>query len=425
MVVRIVTAPHHVIVMVEDNGPGVPLVLREKIFQPWVKLTNNSVSGMGLGLSICRTAMQEMEGTIVCEERKDGNSGACIMMKLKRAPEEKPLPSTSGPTPAAILDCLSQTGPAVAQLSSSPSSSSPSTTKWREISSPKRRRISLSHSFLSRLGESVSQVISLFTHVIPVEFMAKLVAIRHGKELVSCTIAILLFVSSSFCIFSFFSSNYTLFFLSALCSIGYFLCTFLTTESSRAVGAISVYYLLNTTRQIVFGIGTAATRNTMSLIPMVLSLLLNNLRFTILSWSAVTLTIMLIDITYDILYPVPTVDNKFEYLQEIAYFLQVFACSYAYVLQGRVHQEMRKNFLDNMSQDLRTPLFAVVCAAEVLRGKGTLSEQDQENVKTMLGCGKLLASMLNQKLTVELGEAGEIQLPCDEGRAEFTADEVG
>ena len=46
---------------VEDEGPGVPVAMREMIFQPWVKLNGDANSaGLGLGLTICRTAMEEL-----------------------------------------------------------------------------------------------------------------------------------------------------------------------------------------------------------------------------------------------------------------------------------------------------------------------------------------------------------------------------
>ncbi|MBS0403052.1 MAG: PAS domain-containing sensor histidine kinase, partial [Proteobacteria bacterium] len=49
---------------VEDNGPGVPPELRERIFQP---LVSGRADGTGLGLALAQTFVQQHEGTIEYE----------------------------------------------------------------------------------------------------------------------------------------------------------------------------------------------------------------------------------------------------------------------------------------------------------------------------------------------------------------------
>jgi two-component system nitrogen regulation sensor histidine kinase GlnL len=49
---------------VEDNGPGVPEDLRERIFQP---LVSGREGGTGLGLTLAQTFVQHHQGTIECD----------------------------------------------------------------------------------------------------------------------------------------------------------------------------------------------------------------------------------------------------------------------------------------------------------------------------------------------------------------------
>ncbi|ODS91567.1 MAG: PAS domain-containing sensor histidine kinase [Comamonas sp. SCN 65-56] len=51
---------------VEDNGPGVPPALRERIFQP---LVTGRPEGTGLGLTLTQTLVQQQGGSIACESR--------------------------------------------------------------------------------------------------------------------------------------------------------------------------------------------------------------------------------------------------------------------------------------------------------------------------------------------------------------------
>ncbi|MDP2005253.1 MAG: nitrogen regulation protein NR(II) [Rubrivivax sp.] len=49
---------------IEDNGPGVPEDIRERIFQP---LFSGREGGSGLGLTLAQTFVQQHQGTIECE----------------------------------------------------------------------------------------------------------------------------------------------------------------------------------------------------------------------------------------------------------------------------------------------------------------------------------------------------------------------
>ena len=73
-----------VIFAVEDEGPGVPLELREAIFQPFV--SSKGDSGLGMGLYMARLIVETHHGQIVVLDRPEG--GARFEVRLA------PLPST-------------------------------------------------------------------------------------------------------------------------------------------------------------------------------------------------------------------------------------------------------------------------------------------------------------------------------------------
>ncbi|WP_298213070.1 ATP-binding protein [Acidovorax sp.] len=75
-------------VRVCDHGPGVPPGQRERIFEPFYRLPGASerAGGVGLGLSLVRSIAGRHQGTVHCEDRPDGASGACFVLALPLAP---------------------------------------------------------------------------------------------------------------------------------------------------------------------------------------------------------------------------------------------------------------------------------------------------------------------------------------------------
>lgn len=69
-----------VVVRVQDNGPGVPPELHEKIFLPF--FTTKRDKGTGLGLAMARAAMREMGGDLRLVPTP---SGACFEIVLEQA----------------------------------------------------------------------------------------------------------------------------------------------------------------------------------------------------------------------------------------------------------------------------------------------------------------------------------------------------
>ena len=80
-VVRIHTSVHHetVRLFVSDNGCGVPLAYRERIFQPYVSSKN---SGMGLGLAVVRSIIENHQGSISVTNSPDGGAQFEIQFPL-------------------------------------------------------------------------------------------------------------------------------------------------------------------------------------------------------------------------------------------------------------------------------------------------------------------------------------------------------
>ena len=52
------------VLLIEDNGPGIPETLRDRIFYP---LVSGREGGSGLGLTLAQTFVQQHHGTIECE----------------------------------------------------------------------------------------------------------------------------------------------------------------------------------------------------------------------------------------------------------------------------------------------------------------------------------------------------------------------
>ncbi len=67
-----------------DHGPGVPVTHRERIFEPFYRLPGASerAGGVGLGLALVRSIAGRHNGTVHCQDRPDGEPGACFVLRL-------------------------------------------------------------------------------------------------------------------------------------------------------------------------------------------------------------------------------------------------------------------------------------------------------------------------------------------------------
>ncbi|MEZ4333567.1 MAG: HAMP domain-containing sensor histidine kinase [Myxococcota bacterium] len=78
----------YAVVEVEDDGPGIPEIDRERLFVPYVRGQGRAKSdGLGIGLAICRRIVASHGGTIRAEASALG--GACLRFAL-------PVPAIAG-----------------------------------------------------------------------------------------------------------------------------------------------------------------------------------------------------------------------------------------------------------------------------------------------------------------------------------------
>ncbi len=74
--------PGMVEIAVADTGPGISEVVADRLFQPFVTTKR---TGMGVGLSICRTIIEAHGGRLTVERNPDG--GATFRLTLQAAHE--------------------------------------------------------------------------------------------------------------------------------------------------------------------------------------------------------------------------------------------------------------------------------------------------------------------------------------------------
>ena len=81
--VSLTSDPRHVVLAVEDRGPGIPRSEREKVFEPFYRIEgsrNLETGGVGLGLAVARSIAREHGGDIVLAARKGG--GLSVRLEL-------------------------------------------------------------------------------------------------------------------------------------------------------------------------------------------------------------------------------------------------------------------------------------------------------------------------------------------------------
>ena len=75
-------------IVVEDEGPGVPLEDRERIFEPFFRVARDRGSdrkgeGAGLGLVIAREIARAHGGDVIATDRPNLQKGACFVASMQ------------------------------------------------------------------------------------------------------------------------------------------------------------------------------------------------------------------------------------------------------------------------------------------------------------------------------------------------------
>lgn len=74
---------------VADSGPGIPVPMRERVFDRFVRLSDAGTPGSGLGLSIVRNIILAHGATIALKDGLDGR-GLLVEMRFPRGPDAPP-----------------------------------------------------------------------------------------------------------------------------------------------------------------------------------------------------------------------------------------------------------------------------------------------------------------------------------------------
>jgi two-component system sensor histidine kinase KdpD len=75
--IRVLVEEAHLLVRIVDRGPGIQETEREHIFEKFYRLNptvSENISGLGLGLSICRGIIEAHQGHIWVEANPDGGA---------------------------------------------------------------------------------------------------------------------------------------------------------------------------------------------------------------------------------------------------------------------------------------------------------------------------------------------------------------
>jgi two-component system, OmpR family, sensor kinase len=86
-----------VVLTVEDDGPGVPEELRDRVFERFVRGDGDRGSSSGLGLSIVHAVAESHGGSVTLE---DAGPGARFVVRLPKAADAEPADAPAPPQPA-------------------------------------------------------------------------------------------------------------------------------------------------------------------------------------------------------------------------------------------------------------------------------------------------------------------------------------
>ena len=75
--------PGSIEITIQDNGPGIPDEIRERLFEPYN--SSKGAGNSGLGLSIVYSIIKELNGSISCDTPEEGGTAFKILLPVKSA----------------------------------------------------------------------------------------------------------------------------------------------------------------------------------------------------------------------------------------------------------------------------------------------------------------------------------------------------
>ncbi len=69
---KLLTDNNDAVIEIIDNGPGIPVLEREKVFEPFYRIQDTTIAGSGLGLAIAREAAARLGGTLSFHDVQEG-----------------------------------------------------------------------------------------------------------------------------------------------------------------------------------------------------------------------------------------------------------------------------------------------------------------------------------------------------------------
>ena len=85
--VNLSTSDRELLILIDDDGPGIPLADRERVFAPFIRLESSrsrETGGAGLGLTIARNAVRSMGGDVEIFNRPEGGLRVRVTLPIAR-----------------------------------------------------------------------------------------------------------------------------------------------------------------------------------------------------------------------------------------------------------------------------------------------------------------------------------------------------
>ena len=391
---------HYTFIDILDEGCGVPAGLRKKIFQPWVKLTDANVPGVGLGLTICQSVVHEMGGDIMCRERGDGRDGTRISFcipSIRGYEQCLPLAKRLLRSRDRVLEQAGAGGCMLGKKMMQKEQEVSKAARKREYSMQRESVFLRGKRYMSCKWAQLKNWSLSLKQRIEAEVQARLMAANHGQGLHSATALIFFLIALTWSFMYLIMARYSLFCVTLSAAGGYY-------AALRVGGLHSVFLISATTAggimmtSVILGCLSTSARVMMIIVPILSSILCPNSRVTFLTWMMTATPMCLLQLDF-MLFDVQVERHiVLDILIDISFVGVVVLLANVFEKQWKVLETLREKFLCSMSQEIRTPLHGVMCAAEVILDRNTLPDRDIENVKTIIGSAQLLSSLASNLL---------------------------